>query len=128
MESKDTRLKFVSWPGSQSFSREISPSSATIDFDDSSPKYTSLKEILASSNTRLTCSCTDISIRNPLVKQAAWFYLQPMPAAMKNSSKKCLVCQIVEKMPQDLKHSVKVFLGFIVEHVIWKITGAFRRN
>ncbi|KAL2485570.1 Transcription repressor [Abeliophyllum distichum] len=123
MDPKATRLKFVSWPGSQSFSGEISP----FDFDDSSPKYTSLKEILATSNPRLTCSCIDIPIRNPLVKQAAWFYLQPMPAAMKNSSKKCLVCRIVEKMPQDLKHSVKVFLRF-VKHVVWKIRGAFRRN
>lgn len=127
----DSKSKLLPWPRRPSYPVEQDSSlHAAFDFDDSSPKYTSLKEILASSKTGFKYTYIDISIKHPLVKQAAFFHLQPMPTATatKHTSKKSFVRKIWEKMPQDLKQPVEVLLGFINQHVIGKATGVFRRR
>ncbi|TYK07441.1 putative COPII coat assembly protein SEC16 [Cucumis melo var. makuwa] len=63
---------------------------ALLSFKSSSQSYTSLKDILPSASAAAVNSPTaaspanspyEISIRNRLVKQAAWAYLQPMSAS-----------------------------------------------
>lgn len=71
-----------------SFHAPISPDE-TSDFELVSLKsssYTSLKDLLPSSSTSTTVSINSPSIRNRLVKQAAWAYLQPMSASPSTTS------------------------------------------
>ncbi|OAY42971.1 uncharacterized protein LOC110620909 [Manihot esculenta] len=104
-------------------------SSPPLDFDLSA--YTSLKDVLPStainSPTAATptgASAFEISIRNRLVKQAAWAYLQPMSSSPDSSSQhflRRLWLQISTCNP------ITSCIRFISLHVIPAITGAFDR-
>ena len=88
--------------------------------------YTSLKDLLPSTSVvqsptaagAAAGSCHEISIRNHLVKQAAWAYLQPMsasPGSLPGFSTECL------------RNRVCTCLGFINSRIISAIIRAFDR-
>ncbi|GFZ08910.1 hypothetical protein Acr_20g0007180 [Actinidia rufa] len=90
------------------------------------PSYTSLKDLLpptaaVHSPTAAAPSGGEISIRNLLVKQAAWAYLQPMSASP-DSAGRHLLRRLWAKISGDLRQSpVASFVRFITR----TITRAF---
>ncbi|XP_037492438.1 uncharacterized protein LOC119369791 [Jatropha curcas] len=95
----------------------------------SSLSYTSLKDILPSTAVNSPTaapsaagSACEISIRNRLVKQAAWAYLQPMSSSPDSSSQhflRRLWLQLSTRNP------ITACIRFISIHIIPSITGAF---
>ncbi|KAL5710453.1 hypothetical protein ACHQM5_021012 [Ranunculus cassubicifolius] len=99
----------------------------------SSP-YTSLKDLLPSlsaiqSPTGGSCSQSlyEIPIRNHLVKQAAWAYLQPMSSSPNGSNQYSFRSMWVRFSTEYVKNPVNVFLGFLRRKVIPTITRVFDR-
>ncbi|KAJ9184554.1 hypothetical protein P3X46_004268 [Hevea brasiliensis] len=98
----------------------------------SSLSYTSLKDILPStavnSPTAAASACgsasRNISIRNRLVKQAAWAYLQPMSSTPDSSSQHFLRRLWLQF---SVRNPIATYIRFISSHVIPSITGAFDR-
>ncbi|KAL2345282.1 hypothetical protein Fmac_006567 [Flemingia macrophylla] len=88
----------------------------------SSASYTSLRDMLPPPNaavyspTASAYSGQEISIRNRLVKQAAWAYLQPMSASSGGSS-----------TPHFLRRLSAACLGFLCHHLAPLVTQFFRR-
>ncbi|KAH1258844.1 hypothetical protein AAZX31_03G180400 [Glycine max] len=87
-----------------------------------SASYTSLRDMLPSpyaavnSPTASVYSGQEISIRNRLVKQAAWAYLQPMSASQGGAS-----------TPNFLRRLSAACLGFFYHHFFPVVTRFFRR-
>ncbi|XP_058087762.1 uncharacterized protein LOC131234807 [Magnolia sinica] len=102
--------------------------------------YTSLKDLITSSSSSLgvglcpsspgvaTHSCHDISIRNRLVKQAAWAYLQPM-AASPDSAGRDFFRRVWVRIcsPGHFRNPVSACLSFLNRHVIPTIARAIGR-
>ncbi|XP_057512954.1 uncharacterized protein LOC130795014 [Actinidia eriantha] len=89
-----------------------SQSFPSVDFELISIKplsYTSLKDLLPSSAVQSPTSaggCSgEISIRNHLVKQAAWAYLQPMSASPDSSAGHHFLCRLWARLSSDLPKS-----------------------
>ncbi|KAJ9181318.1 hypothetical protein P3X46_009458 [Hevea brasiliensis] len=110
-------------------------SSPPLDFELSSFKsslsYTSLKDILPStavnSPTGAASACgsaCEISIRNRLVKQAAWAYLQPMSSSPDSSSQHFLRRLWLQF---SVRNPITSCIRFISLHVIPSITRTFDR-
>ncbi|TKY61937.1 hypothetical protein E2542_SST11791 [Spatholobus suberectus] len=84
--------------------------------------YTSLRDMLPPPNvavnspTASAYSGHEISIRNRLVKQAAWAYLQPMSASPGGSS-----------TPHFLRRLSAACLGFLYHHIVPVVSRFFRR-
>ncbi|KAG4916509.1 hypothetical protein JHK87_054066 [Glycine soja] len=87
-----------------------------------SASYTSLRDVLPSpyaavnSPTASAYSGQEISIRNRLVKQAAWAYLQPMSASPGGAS-----------TPHFLRRLSATCLGFFYHHFIPVVSRVFSR-
>ncbi|XP_014495271.1 uncharacterized protein LOC106757173 [Vigna radiata var. radiata] len=87
-----------------------------------STSYTSLRDVLPSPNfavnspTSSAYSSQEISIRNRLVKQAAWAYLQPMSASPGGTS-----------TPHFLRRLSAACFDFIFHHLIPAVSRFFRR-
>ncbi|KAJ8630522.1 hypothetical protein MRB53_023845 [Persea americana] len=68
---------------------QIRKSISTVRLSMAQFSYTSLRDLLLSSPRPSPCaisvSCHDITIRNRLVKHAAWAYLQPMSRPMRSN-------------------------------------------
>ncbi|CAK7341979.1 unnamed protein product [Dovyalis caffra] len=97
----------------------------------SSLSYTSLKDLLPSATVNsptaaasTTTSAYEISIRNRLVKQAAWAYLQPMSSSPDSSGTHSLHSLWVWFFT---KNPFTSCFRFITVHVIPSITSAFDR-
>ncbi|KAI5560763.1 hypothetical protein POPTR_016G072500v4 [Populus trichocarpa] len=97
----------------------------------SSLSYTSIKDLLPSatvnsptSATSNTTSTYEIPIRNRLVKQAAWAYLQPMSSSPDSSG-----THFLRRLWLRLstKNPITACFGFISFRVIPSITNAFDR-
>ncbi|XP_011044047.1 PREDICTED: uncharacterized protein LOC105139343 [Populus euphratica] len=97
----------------------------------SSLSYTSIKDLLPSatvnsptSATSNTTSTYEIPIRNRLVKQAAWAYLQPMSSSPDSSG-----THFLRRLWLRLsaKNPITACFGFISVCVIPSITNAFDR-
>ncbi|KAF1866658.1 hypothetical protein Lal_00018042 [Lupinus albus] len=90
-----------------------------------SSSYTSLRDILPSTaainspTTAASSSCYEIPIRNHLVKQAAWAYLQPMSASVTSSP--------APHFLRRLRHRFTAFFSFINHHIIPNISHVFHR-
>ncbi|QCD98100.1 uncharacterized protein LOC114165322 [Vigna unguiculata] len=86
-----------------------------------SASYTSLRDVLPSPNfavnspTASAYSGQEISIRNRLVKQAAWAYLQPMSASPGGAS-----------TPHFLRRLSAASLDFIFHHLVPAVSRFFR--
>ncbi|CAJ1883697.1 unnamed protein product [Sphenostylis stenocarpa] len=87
-----------------------------------SVSYTSLRDVLPSPNaavnspTASAYSAREISIRNRLVKQAAWAYLQPMSGSPNGAS-----------TPHCLRRLSATCLGFFFHHMVPAVSRFFRR-
>lgn len=99
----------------------------------SSLTYTSLKDLLppfsfaainspTAASSSAGRSCYEISIRNPLVKQAAWAYLQPMSASPGSSGP-----SFIHRLWLRLCSPVNSCLNLIGHHVISCIVRAFHQ-
>lgn len=99
--------------------------------------YTSLKDLLPSSpavNSPTPASAAgnsgyEICIRNRLVKQAAWAYLQPMSSSPASSSRhffRRMWVRFSDDM-KNIRNPISACLGFISRHIIPNITRAFDR-
>lgn len=97
----------------------------------SSLAYTSLRDLIPSSPGGLVNSPTaasaansgyEISIRNRLVKQAAWAYLQPMSSSP-GSSGTPFFRRLWLKL--SVRNPLSACFGFISRHVIPTLTRAF---
>ncbi|RWR83635.1 hypothetical protein CKAN_01239500 [Cinnamomum micranthum f. kanehirae] len=123
-----TTLHLPSAPRSQSLSFP------TADFELASLRplppssYTSLKDILPTSpgiqSPTASQICQEISIRNRLVKQAAWAYLQPM-ASSPGSSSSSGTHQFLRRI--WVSFSSAGFLGFLRHPFFHAIRTAFTR-
>ncbi|KAL9362935.1 hypothetical protein Peur_045720 [Populus x canadensis] len=96
----------------------------------SSSSYTSLKDLLPSatvnsptSSNSTTTSPYEISIRNRLVKHAAWAYLQPMSPSADSSG------HFLRRLwlRFSTKNPITACFRFLGGHVIPSITSAFDR-
>nr|DAD28913.1 TPA_asm: hypothetical protein HUJ06_030381 [Nelumbo nucifera] len=100
-----------------------------------SQTYTSLKDLLPSSPAAVvqsptgpgSQSCYEISIRNRLVKQAAWAYLQPMSSSPSSSGTYFFHRMWVRVSSDYFRNPVNACLGFIKQHIIPVITRVFNR-
>ncbi|KAF9664896.1 hypothetical protein SADUNF_Sadunf16G0065600 [Salix dunnii] len=97
----------------------------------SSLSYTSLKDLLPSATVNsptyaasTTTSTYEISIRNRLVKQAAWAYLQPM-SSYPDSSGTHFLRRLWLRL--STSNPITSCFRFISVHVIPSITNAFDR-
>ncbi|KAG6744980.1 hypothetical protein NC652_036465 [Populus alba x Populus x berolinensis] len=99
----------------------------------SSLSYTSIRDLLPSatvnsptSATSNTTSTYEIPIRNRLVKQAAWAYLQPMSSSPDSSGTRT---HFLRRFWLRLctKNPITACFRFISVHVIPSITNAFDR-
>ncbi|XP_077239678.1 uncharacterized protein LOC143880568 [Tasmannia lanceolata] len=118
-----TMLDLPSKPQSSSFAIG-DKAIPTVDFELFSlrpPAYTSLKDVLQLSPAGIQSpvagggnkNCYEISIRNRLVKQAAWAYLQPM-AASPNSARRSFFWRMWVRLSGDhFKNPVNTCLGFL---------------
>ncbi|KAG5243921.1 early nodulin [Salix suchowensis] len=98
----------------------------------SSSSYTSLKDLLLPSATvnsptasnSTTTSAYEISIRNRLVKHAAWAYLQPMSSSPDSSG-----THFLRRLwlGFSIKNPITACFRFLSGHVIPSITSAFDR-
>ncbi|XP_026427191.1 uncharacterized protein LOC113323139 [Papaver somniferum] len=97
-------------------------------------KYTSLKDLMPYSLSAAVQSptgsmiqpCYEISIRNRLVKQAAWAYLQPMsssPGSSGNSIKRMWF----RFVNQYVKNPIKACLDYIKWRLIPMVSRVFNR-
>ncbi|KAK7244845.1 hypothetical protein RIF29_39673 [Crotalaria pallida] len=92
----------------------------------STTSYTSLRDMLpptaaaAINSPTATSSGYEIPIRNHLVKQAAWAYLQPMSASPTSSSSSSAV-------PHFLRRLCRRFFTFVKHHLIPALSQVFRR-
>lgn len=113
----------------------VAPSPPPLDFElvslKSSLVYTSLKDLIPSSpggfvNSPTAASAAnsgyEISIRNRLVKQAAWAYLQPMSSSPGSSGTHFVHRLWLKLSCQD---PISACLGFINQHVIPTLSRAF---
>ncbi|XP_038701390.1 uncharacterized protein LOC119998202 [Tripterygium wilfordii] len=97
----------------------------------SSLSYTSLKDLLPSNSaainsptaTAAASSLYEISIRNRLVKYAAWAYLQPMSSSPNSSASHFLCCPWLQFSTSS--NLVADFFKFINSQVIPGICRAF---
>ena len=97
--------------------------------------YTSLKDLLPSTSAAQSPtaagtgsgSCYEISIRNRLVKQAAWAYLQPMSASPGSSGGRLFDRMLLGFSMDCLRNRVSTCLGFINRHIFSAIIRAFDR-
>lgn len=91
-----------------------------------SPPYTSLKDLLpaaaAINSPTAVSSCYEISIRNRLVKQAAWAYLQPMSSSPGTSGRGPL-----HRLWLRFCTPVNACLCFVNRHAIASIAAAIKR-
>ncbi|OVA07113.1 hypothetical protein BVC80_1289g28 [Macleaya cordata] len=101
----------------------------------SSQEYTSLKDLIPSSSPTTAVqsptasgiqSCYEISIRNRLVKQAAWAYLQPMSSSP-NSSGNSFRRMWVRFSSECIRNPVNACLRFINRRIIPTISQALNR-
>ncbi|KAL6005393.1 hypothetical protein ACLOJK_005960 [Asimina triloba] len=92
--------------------------------------YTSLKDVLAAPTPKavVAYNCCDISIRNHLVKQAAWAYLQPM-ALSPSSSDSHFFRRVWAGLSgwSYLRKPVSACIGFFQRHVFSRIASVFDR-
>ncbi|KAG9455027.1 hypothetical protein H6P81_007931 [Aristolochia fimbriata] len=93
--------------------------------------YTSLKDLLPSAPSGLQSptanqSCHEISIRNRLVKQAAWAYLQPM-ASSPDAAGSDFFRSTWLRFSGEFGNPVRACLGFINRHLIPTISRAIDR-
>ncbi|RDX64193.1 hypothetical protein CR513_57283, partial [Mucuna pruriens] len=83
-----------------------------------SASYTSLRDVLPSPNAAINSPTAsagqEISIRNRLVKQAAWAYLQPMSASPGGSS-----------TPHFLRRLSAACFGFLCHHFVPVVSRFF---
>ncbi|KAJ7971640.1 putative COPII coat assembly protein SEC16 [Quillaja saponaria] len=105
--------------------------SSSLDFELVSLKspfssYTSLRDVLPSTNSAVnsptSASATissgyEISIRNRLVKQAAWAYLQPMSACSQSSGPH-FFRRLWQKFSSSRHNPITACLSFIYSHLI----------
>ncbi|XP_057972909.1 uncharacterized protein LOC131161276 [Malania oleifera] len=113
-------------PLSSSSFTASSASFPTVDFELVSLKslgYTSLKDLIPSSSvqspTAASASAFQISIRNRLVKQAAWAYLQPMSSSPAASA---------FRFPADyFRNPLSGCLDFLKHHIFPTIARVFDR-
>ncbi|KAJ8754741.1 hypothetical protein K2173_012130 [Erythroxylum novogranatense] len=105
------------------------PSPLDLDFN-SSLAYTSLKDVLPSSPvnsptpTAAVSSAYDISIRNRLLKQAAWAYLRPMSGSQNSSETSFFRRLWLEFPPSD---HVSSCIRFVRDYFFPSIAGIFDR-
>ncbi|KAJ8899112.1 hypothetical protein K2173_010454 [Erythroxylum novogranatense] len=94
----------------------------------SSLTYTSLKDVLVFSSvnspTAVSGSACEISIRNRLVKQAAWAYLQPMSSSPSSSGTHFLHRVWLQF---SARNPFSACFGFISRHFLPTIAGAINR-
>ncbi|KAF8395447.1 hypothetical protein HHK36_019393 [Tetracentron sinense] len=133
-----TKLHLPAKPKSSSFpyTNGDKPSLSTVDFELLSLRslsYTSLKDLIPSSPGPGIQSPTgpasqsgyEISIRNRLVKQAAWAYLQPMSASSSSSGGHFFRRMWVKFSGEYIMNPINACLEFINLHVIPAIIRAF---
>ncbi|OIW11374.1 hypothetical protein TanjilG_19630 [Lupinus angustifolius] len=92
-----------------------------------SSSYTSLRDILPSTaatnsptaTAAASSSCYEIPIRNHLVKQAAWAYLQPMSGPVTSSP--------APHSLRRLRRRFTAFVSFINHHIIPTVSQVFHR-
>ncbi|KAK6942550.1 hypothetical protein RJ641_027927 [Dillenia turbinata] len=136
-----SKLNLPIKPQSSSFPHSNSNSNGVLsaaDFELDSLKslsYTSLKDLLPPSPsgirspTSSSCfgaaACTQISIRNRLVKQAAWAYLQPMSTSPDSAGHGFFHRLWIRLSGDSLKHSVKSCFAFIAR-AFNRLLRAFR--
>ncbi|MCL7039454.1 hypothetical protein MKW94_023897 [Papaver nudicaule] len=113
------------------FSFKPSSSSSAQDDDD---KYTSLKDLMPYSLSAAAQSPTGsmmiqpISIRNRLVKQAAWAYLQPMSSSSPGSSSGNSIKRMWFRFEnQYVKNPINACLDFIKRRFIPMVSRVFDR-
>ncbi|KAF5195201.1 Copii coat assembly protein sec16 protein [Thalictrum thalictroides] len=108
----------------------------TVDFELISLKslaYTSLRDILPSlSAVQSPTGCNtqsmyEIPIRNHLVKQAAWAYLQPMSASPGSSNRYSFRRMWTRFSTDYVRNPFKACFGFIRRRVLPMITQVFDR-
>eukprot|EP00262_Sarcandra_glabra_P020724 TRINITY_DN8404_c0_g1_i1.p1 TRINITY_DN8404_c0_g1~~TRINITY_DN8404_c0_g1_i1.p1 ORF type:complete len:170 (+),score=0.66 TRINITY_DN8404_c0_g1_i1:134-643(+) len=133
-----TKLDLPAKPQSSSFptANGDNRSFLTVDFELVNLKpmsYTSLKDLMPSSPAAIQSptaagagNWNEISIRNRLVKQAAWAYLQPM-AVSPESSNQHFFHRIRNRFSSEFRNPVNACLGFINFRVIPTIARAFNR-
>ncbi|KAF9597759.1 hypothetical protein IFM89_021513 [Coptis chinensis] len=119
---------------SSSFPNSDTSSFPTVDLELLSLKptaYTSLKEILPSLSAvqsptgASTQSIYEIPIRNHLVKQAAWAYLQPMSASPGSANRHSFRRMWGRFSTWYLRNPINACYEFICQRVIPTITRAF---
>ncbi|KAK9196664.1 hypothetical protein WN943_004794 [Citrus x changshan-huyou] len=96
-----TKLSLPAKSSNYSYDDVSASSFELISLKSPSSSYTSLKDLLPSSGFNSPTatgsaanSAYEISIRNRLVKQAAWAYLQPMSASPDSSTGSHFLCRI----------------------------------
>ncbi|XP_010246557.1 PREDICTED: uncharacterized protein LOC104589812 [Nelumbo nucifera] len=100
-----------------------------------SQTYTSLRDLMPSSPGAVVQSPTgpgsqsgyEISIKNRLVKQAAWAYLQPMSSPVDSSGRHFFRRMWTKFSGEYLRNSVSACIGFINRKIIPRITRVFDR-
>ncbi|XP_059645974.1 uncharacterized protein LOC132289551 [Cornus florida] len=116
---------------SSASSSSSSQSFPTVDFELISIKplsYTSLKDVLPSTavNSPTVQSGYEISIRNRLVKQAAWAYLRPMSISPDSSSRHFLH-RLWASISGRLRLKATAFLSLINCHILPTLSRTFDR-
>ncbi|MCL7022172.1 hypothetical protein MKW94_015605 [Papaver nudicaule] len=115
------------------FSFKPSSLSSSAQDDD---KYTSLKDLMPYSLSAAAQSptgsmiqpCYEISIRNRLVKQAAWAYLQPMSSSSPGSSSGNSIKRMWFRFEnQYVKNPINACLDFIKRRLIPMVSRVFDR-
>ncbi|KAI4300582.1 hypothetical protein L6164_033941 [Bauhinia variegata] len=101
--------------------------------------YTSLKDMLPSnsaainsprSSSVMVSSGYEISIRNRLVKQAAWAYLQPMSSSPDSSTGPDFLRRLLQRLSFSASNNnnpLSACFAFITHHLIPAITRIFDR-
>ncbi|KAK7392660.1 hypothetical protein VNO78_21104 [Psophocarpus tetragonolobus] len=86
------------------------------------PSYTSLKDVLPFSGA----AHQNVSIRNRLVKQAAWAYLQPMSTSPSGPAGPHLFRRLHNRFSSSTRHNNNP-LTFLYHHILPSLTRTLRR-
>eukprot|EP01018_Ginkgo_biloba_P016754 Gb_28310 [translate_table: standard] len=135
-----TLCRKVQWTSSLNAS-EFPLTTELVDWNGITIKYTSLRDIMPSSPTSLGsprrepnwCSCTNISIKNPLVKQAARAYLQPMATESNKNGDFFMRCWtkltnegfLSASINEYVKTPIEACINFFTDCIFSKLSKAF---